>query len=219
MRGRGAAATPDNVEAEFSDEPFVRVGETLGREVVVRVPVDHARKASVRKARQHRTAVLCEIAQVLSHFGRARRAVQADDIGLHRFNCGERGTDFAADQHAARCFDGDLHHDRNRDAARGHCSTGSNDCGLRLQEVVDRFNQDDVDTTGEEANNLCFVVVAQLCERDLSERRQTSARSDRSDHVTLATIGCESVGYLARDLRGALVDLKRLVFDAVLAEE
>ena len=74
----------------------------VGREVVVRVPVDDRRQTGVRQARQERARVLREVAEVLGHLGRAGRAVHADDVGLHRLERGERGADLGADEHAAR---------------------------------------------------------------------------------------------------------------------
>ena len=52
--GRGAAAAADDVDAELGDEALVRVGEPLGREVVVRVAVDDRRQPRVRQAREER---------------------------------------------------------------------------------------------------------------------------------------------------------------------
>src|SRR5262249_55164087 len=49
---RGAATTPDDVDAELGDESLLRVGQSLGREVVVRVAVDDRRQTRVRETRE-----------------------------------------------------------------------------------------------------------------------------------------------------------------------
>ena len=77
VRGSGAAATTDDVEPEVGDEALVRVGEHLGREVVVLTPVDDRRQPGVGQAREEGAAVLREIAEVLGHLRRPGRAVQA----------------------------------------------------------------------------------------------------------------------------------------------
>ena len=85
VRGGGAAAAADDVEAELGDEAFVRVGESLGSEVVVHVAVDDRRQTRVGQARQEGARVLREIPQVLGHLARAGRAVHADHVGPERF--------------------------------------------------------------------------------------------------------------------------------------
>ena len=74
--GRRAAAAADDVQPELGDEPLVRVGEPVGREVVVRVTVDDRRQPGVGQAREI-VRVLREVAQVLGHLHRAGRAVDA----------------------------------------------------------------------------------------------------------------------------------------------
>ena len=116
--GRGAATAADDVEPELVHEAFVRFRERVGREVVVRVAVDHRRQARVGQRREVRARVLREVAQVLGHLGRAGRAVHADHVGLHRFERGERGADLGADEHPAGGLHGHLHHQREQHARR-----------------------------------------------------------------------------------------------------
>ena len=124
------------------DEALVRVGERVGREVVVRVAVDDRRQARVGQRREVRARVLREVAQVLGHLGRTGRAVHADHVGLHRFERGERGADLGADEHAARRLDRDLHHDRERARPRARIArAGAVDRGLGLEQVVDGLDR------------------------------------------------------------------------------
>ena len=77
------------------------------------------------QAREERARVLREVAQVLGHLGRTGRAVQADDVGLHRLERGERGADLGADEHAARGLDRDLHHERDHRRRRSPSPAGA----------------------------------------------------------------------------------------------
>ena len=125
VRGRGAAATADDVEPELGDETLVRVGERLGREVVVLAPVDDRRQAGVRQAREEGAAVLGEVAEVLGHLRRAGRAVQPDHVGVHRLERGERGADLGAEEQAAGGLDRDLDHHRHLAARRWPSPAGT----------------------------------------------------------------------------------------------
>ena len=72
------------------------------------------------------------------------------------------------------------------------------DRGLALEEVLDGLDQEDVDAAGEQAGDLRLVVVAQLGERDLAERREAGAGADRADHEA----GPVGGGELGRHLLG-----------------
>ena len=144
MLGRGAAAAAHDVEAELADEALVRLGQAVGREVVVGVAVDHARQPGVGERRQERARVLREVAQVLGHLGRPGRAVHADHVGLHRFERGERGADLAAHEHAAGRLDRDLHHEREQHAGVAHRRARTVDRGLGLEQVVHGLDEQHV---------------------------------------------------------------------------
>ena len=106
--------------------------------------------------------MLREVAQVLGHLGRAGRAVQADHVGLHRFERGERGADLGADEHAAGRLDRDLHHERDAATRRAAIARRArDDRGLALEQVVDGLDEQHVDAAREQAVDLRLVVVAQ----------------------------------------------------------
>ena len=103
---RGAAAPPDDVEPELGDEPFVRIGEGVRGEVVVRVPVDDRREPRVGQAREEGAGVLGQVAEVLGHLRRAGGAVESDDLGAQRLERGPLEADdrvlVADEPHRAR---------------------------------------------------------------------------------------------------------------------
>jgi hypothetical protein len=217
--GRGAAAPADDVDAELAREPVVRLGELVGREVVVRLPVDDRRQARVRQGRQERARVLRQVPEVLGHLARARRAVQPDDVGPQRLERGERGADLGANQHAAGQLHRHLHHQRHLTARLRHGAPGRDDGGLALEQVVDRLHQEHVDAPGEQALDLRLVAVAQLGEADGAQRGELGAGTDRADHpagpVRCRVPGCDLLG----DASGGLVEREGLLGDAVLGQD
>ena len=167
--GGRAATAADDVESELADEPLVRVRKEFRREVVVRAAVHHRGQSRVRQAREERAAVLREIAQVFGHLDRTRRAVEAEDVGAHRLEGGDRGADLGPDEHAARGLHRDLHHQRQLGAGIGHRPPARHDRGLGLQQVIDGLDEEHVRTTGDEAGGLLLVVVAERVEADGTE--------------------------------------------------
>ncbi len=221
VRGRGAATTSDDVEAELRRKPFVCVREQGRCEVVMRVTVDDARQSRVREGRQERARVLGEVAQVLGHLGGTGCTVHADDVGTHRFEGGQRRADLGADEHAPRRLHRDLHHDRDRIRQPGasHRGPGSVDRGLGLEEVVHGLDQQHVDAAGDEAVDLQAVVVAQRRVLDLTERREPGARSDRTDDEAGPAVGGVTGGDFPGELRGLAVELEGPIGEAVLVQD
>ena len=197
LRG-GAAAAADDVDPELADESLVRVGEPVGREVVVRVTVDHRRQPRVRQAREERARVLLEVPQVLGHLGRTGRAVEPEHVGLHRFERGDRGADLRTDEHAARGLHRDLHHERDGAAGVDHGAAAGDDRRLGLEEVVDGLDEQDVGAAVEQSGRLDLVVVAERGEGDRAERREAGAGAHRPDHEP----GAVRSGELRRGLAG-----------------
>ena len=217
--GRGAAAAADDVDPELADEALVRVGEQLGREVVVRVAVDDGRQPRVRQAREERARVLLQVAKVLGHLVRTGRAVEAEHVGLHRLERGDRGADLRADEHPAGRLHRDLHHQRDGAAGVAHRAAAGDDRGLGLEEVVDRLDEEDVRAAFEETGGLHLVVVAELREFDRAERREPGARAHRADDPARALRGGELVGDLPGDAGRGHVEVEGDVRDPVLGED
>ena len=176
----GAAAAADDLHAEVADEPALVLGELLGREVVVHLPLDHRREAGVGQARDRHAGVLAEVAEVLAHLGGAGGAVDADDVGPHGVERGEGGTDLGAREHRAGELHGDLHLDRHLAADGGHRPPAADHPGLGAEQVELRLDEEHVDAALEEAARLLLVGVAQLGEADLPERRELGARGRSS---------------------------------------
>ncbi len=221
MLRRRAAATADDVEPELGCEPVVCFCERGRGQVVVSVTVDDRWQSRVRQRRQERARVLREVAQVLGHLGRTGRAVHADDVGPHCFERGERGADLGADEHAPRRLDRDLHHDRDRRRQPGapHRRACTVDRRLRLEQVVDGLDEQHVDAAGDQPVDLEAEIVAQCLVANLTQRREPRTGSDRADDEAGPAVGGVAGGDFARDLRGALVHLERVVGESVLVED
>ncbi len=107
MLGRRTAAAADQGQAVVGHEGFLGVRQTLRAEREVRAVLGQHRQAGVRHAHQRRTRVLGQITQVLAHLGRARRAVQPDQVDAQRLQGGQRGADLGAEQHDAGRLEGE----------------------------------------------------------------------------------------------------------------
>ena len=163
-------------------------------------------------------ACCAEVAQVLGHLGRTRRAVQADHVGRMRLEGRERGADLGADEHAARRLDRDLDHQRDRDPGAVHRAPGRDQRSLALEQVLDGLDEEHVDAPLEQPLHLGDVRVAELGEPDVPERGQLRARADGSDHEPRA-VGRRVAGrHLAGELRGDQVELAGLLGDVVLGQ-
>ena len=113
VRRGGAAAATDHVDAELDHEAAQVLGQPLGGQVVVHVPVDHRRQPGVGDAGDGHAGVLGQVAQVLAHLDRAGGAVDADEVGPHGVERAQGGGDLGAGQHAPGQLDGHLHLQRD----------------------------------------------------------------------------------------------------------
>ena len=209
----GAAAAAHHLHAEVAHEAALELGQLVRREVVVHLPFDHRRQAGVREARDRHARVLPEVAEVLAHLGRARGAVDADDVGAHGVEGGQGGTDLGAREHGARELHRDLHLDRHLAARRGHRPAAADHPGLGAEQVELGLDEEQVDPALEEAGRLLLVRIAELGEPDLTEGGELGARAHRAgDEPPVA------VGHLAGDARRGEVDLVRSLRDPVLGE-
>ena len=118
------------------------------------------------------------------------RAVQADDVGAHRVERGERRADLGADEHAAGRLDRHLDHQRHRPAGRRHRPAAPRSSAAlpwrRSWTVSTRITST---PPSRSPVHLRHVVVAQVGERDVAERRELGARADRPDHEAGAVGG------------------------------
>ena len=161
----------------------------VGREVVVHLAVDDRGQAGVGEARDRDAGVLAEVAEVLAHLGRAGGAVDADDVGAHGVERGQRGADLGAGQHRAGELHGDLHLDRDLAAGGGHRPSAADHGGLGAEQVELRLDEQHVDAALEEAAGLHLVGVAELGEADLAERGELGAGADRPGDEAAVAVG------------------------------
>ena len=154
--GRSAAAT-DRGDAELGDEAGHVLAQLLGGEVVVHGPVHHAGQACIGEAGDRDDAVLGEVAQWFAHLDWAGGAVQADDVDPHGLESRQRGADLGAGQHPPGQLDRDLDLDRHLSPGVGHGEAAAVDGGLGAEEVEHRLDDEQVDTTGEQAGSLLSI--------------------------------------------------------------
>ena len=181
--GRGGPAAPaDDGHAELGHEAVQVLRQVLGREVVVHQAVDHRREARIRDAGDGDAAGPRKVAQRLAHLDRARGAVEADHVDLHRIEHGERGADLGAGQHAAGQLNGHLRLQRDVAVQCDHGAPGAVHGGLDRQHVELRLNEQEVDAALEQPERLLLVGVAELGVRDVPERGELRARPHGARH-------------------------------------
>ncbi len=216
--GGGAAAAADDLHAQFGDEAGVVLDELLGGEVVVHLAVHHAGQAGVGQARDGHAGVLAEVAQVLAHLGGAGGAVEADHVGAHRVESGQRGGDLGAGQHAPGELHGDLHLEGYLATGGGHGPAGAVHGRLDAEQVEHGLDDEEVDAALEEGRGLGLEAVAQLGVADLAERGELGAGTHGPGDEAGPVGRGEAVRDLAGDAGRGHVDLVGPIGEAVLAE-
>ena len=210
--GRGGAAAPaDDGHAELGDEAVQVLRQVLRCEVVVHQAVDHRREARIRDAGDGDAAGPRKVAQRLAHLDRARGAVEADHVDLHRIEHGQRRADLGAGQHAAGQLNGHLRLQRDVAVQRHHGAPGAVHRGLDRQHVELRLNQQQVDAALEQPERLLLVGLTELGVRDVPERGELRAGAHGARHPArplgrreLVTDGAGQLGGPAGDLAGAI---------------
>ncbi len=199
VRRRRTAAAADEGEAVVPDEVLLGVGESVGAEREVRTVLGEDRQAGVRHAHQRRTRMTGEIAQVLAHLVRTRRAVQPDQINTQRLQSGQGRADLGAQEHDAGGLEGEGADQRHLNTQRVHRPARPDDARLRLQQILGGLHDQRVGAAREEALRVLLVTVAQDVVRDVAERGQLGAGADRAEDPPLAAVLRTE---LIRDLAG-----------------
>ena len=79
MAGLGAAAAADQADTIFEDEAFEPLCKLFGAQRIMGSAIDQLRQAGIRLHRNEAWPVLAEPFDMLGHFARSGRAVEADD--------------------------------------------------------------------------------------------------------------------------------------------
>ena len=216
--GRRAAASADQRQPELGDEPGQRLGQLFRRERVFRAVGAQHRQPRVRHHRHRDARMAGQVAEVLTHLGRAGGAVQADHVDTERLDRGQRRADLAAEQHRARRLHRHMREHRDVPARLRHRAPRAEHRGLELQQVLARLDQDRVGAAVQHPECGLRVRVADDGVLGVTQCRQLGARPHRAEHVALG-IGCaDLVGDAAGD-RGALLrQLTDPVGDVVVAQ-
>ena len=180
--GRGAAAPADGGDAELGHEAVQVLGQPVGRQVVVHLPVHDRGEPRIGDAGDGDAAGPRQVAQGLAHLDRTGGAVEADHVDLHGVEHGEGGADLGAGQHAAGELDRHLRLQWHHPAERHHGPPGAVDGGLDREQVELGLDEQQVDAALEQAERLLLVGVAELGVGDLAERGELGARAHGAGH-------------------------------------
>ncbi len=218
VRGRGAAAAADQVDAVLEDETLLPLRELLRGERVMRLAVDELGQTRVGLHRDQSRPALPQPLHVLGHLLRTGRAVDADQRHGERIDDGRGRRDVGAHQQGAGGLDGHLHEDRRLGAGFGACALGAVDGGLELQGVLAGLDQDRLGAAGDQPRRLDRERVLKGLVIDMTERRQPRPRPDRADDEARAAVAGEFLAHLECELDGALVEIEGAVLQPELAE-
>lgn len=176
-------------------------------------------QAGVGHAGERDAGVAREVAQVLAHLGGAGGAVQADHVDAQGLQRGQGRADLRAEEHGAGGLDGDGADQRDGDPEGLHGPAGTDDRGLRLQEVLGGLDEQRVGAAGEQALGVDLVGVTDLRVGDVAQRGELGAGAHGAeDPALLSGGGGELVGDLAGDARAGLGQLEIAFGDVVLGE-
>ena len=214
----GATAAADDRNSQVGDVMTVILGELFGRQVVVGLAVNNAGKTGIGQHRDGNGAVFAQVAQVFLHLGRTRRTVDADDVGLHRFQRGESSTDFCSDKHATGCLHRDLHLNRHGASDDLHRPTTCLHRGFDLQQVHAGLDEEQVGPSIEESARLLNVCLAQFNKTYVAKTRKFGARSDASGDVARSAVRFVFVGDTACNGCSRHVELVGLFRNFVFSE-
>ena len=190
---------------------------SAGVQRIVGVAVDKFRQAGIGLDRNQAGPVLRQPADVFGHFLRAGSAVQAHQRHIQRIDDGGGGGDVWPHQQRAGGLDGNLHEDRGVCAGVGARDLGAVDGGLDLQRVLAGFDQDGIDTAGDQAAALFSQRGFQRVVGDVAQAGQLCARPNAADDPAVAAVG-EGVRGFPRQFAGDLVDLEGAVGEIEFAQ-
>ncbi len=178
---RRAAAAPDDVHqaagGEIADEPCGFVGQLV-------VLAERVRQAGVGIAAHVALGDAREVGEIRPHVAGAERAVDPDAEWM-RVPDGdvERLEGLPRERPAALVRDGERNHHRQADARLREHVLDREDAGLRVERIEDRFEEQHVGATLDEAAHLLFVGLAQRIEGRRAKRRIVHVRRDRQRAV------------------------------------
>ncbi len=104
-----------------------------------------------------------------------------------------------------------LHHQGHLPAGFFHRQAGGVDGALDAQQILHRFDQDDIGPAGEQAAHLLGVTVEHHVPRHVPEADEFCSRADRSDHIARAVGRFKLVAGAPGKLGGDAVYFEALV--------
>ncbi len=134
---------------------------------------------------------------MFGHLLRPGAAIQTHQWHIQRADHRRGGGDIGADEQRAGGFHGDLNKNRRIGAGGAASDLGAVDGGLDLLRVLAGFDQDRIDTAGDQATALFGQRLLQRVIGDIAEAGQFGARADAADHPAVAVVG-ERAGGFAR---------------------
>ncbi len=216
---RRAAAAPDDVYAMLFHEVPVVLGQLVRSQKVPRPTALQVWQAGVRKAREGLPAGAAEEMHVLHHLLGPGGAVQSDHVQVVGVQGGQRRGDLRPQEHGPGGLHRDLHHEREPPTRRGHGVAAPDDGCLGLEKILTGLDQEDIGAAVHQPPRLLGAHGHQIVKADLSQGWQTRSGADGShDEAGMVRRG-ESRRHLVGQASRRVIDLVRLLRQAVLTQD
>ena len=158
------------------------IGQLPRREGINRAPADILRQTGIGQHRDVLGGIDAEVTHSIVHLLGPGGAVQADGVHVIRFQRGQRGADFGAQQHGPGGFQRDLHLHRKPPPFFPHHVERRNGRNLGLQQVLAGLDQQNVHAGIDQRGYLLNVGGTHVVEADVLQRRQLRRRANGAGH-------------------------------------
>ena len=216
MSRGGATAATDHLHAEVLNEVHELHLQLNRGQAVVGHATDVFRKACIWNAAHGKWRVLREIANVLLHLLRPRRAVESENVDGKGLEYRDHRCNIGTDEHGARGFHGHRHHQGPSFTRCFKCLFNTLQCRFDLQNVLTGLNNQEIDVASDQAFGLLPEGGSHRVEIDVAEGGQFGGGPHGPSHKTRFFRGAEFISNLTSQLSRLLVQLKSLIFESVL---
>ena len=158
LRSRAAAPAHD-AHSVLGDESFQMVRELFRGEVVVHGAVYDRGESGIGLDGDGQPAVMGQVPDGFSHLGRPRRAVEPHHVRAHGIESAQRRSDLGAGQHTSGQLDGHLHLEWHAPSGCDHRALAGVQSSFGLEQVVDGFYDQEIDSACQKASRLFGVCV------------------------------------------------------------
>ena len=181
------ATTTDDIHTKLinkSQNPFCKIRWIHGE---MALSVDHDRHAGIGQYADQSRPVMRDILGRLCQFRRTKSAVQAENVHFRkRYHRSDKRRWIGAGQHllSGVLIKAGLHHDRYPPAGIFHRAIGCDYNIFDHQQILLRFKKQHINTTIDQALDLCVIAVFHDVPGGHAQGQQLGATADGTDDIS-----------------------------------